>query len=264
MWNRLSKLRQKYLSLNLHEVIDYEKFCMISIVWNSSKIEGCTLTELDTKVLIEKDITAAGKPLADHLMVKDHYEAFLFIKEQAKLKRKMSIPFLQEINALVMKNTGGIVRTIMGDFDSSKGDLRLVQVYVDRKYFPHYQKVPRLLNQFCEGINKRLDAVEGDGSQVLQLAADAHYNFVNIHPFADGNGRTSRMLMNYIQLYHQEPLVKIFTEDRAPYIEALNKTEEQEDLGVFRNFICQQQTKFYQLEIEKYRKMDVKGFKLLL
>ena len=73
------------------------------------------------------------------------------------------------------------------------------------------------------------------------------------------------MLMNYIQLYHQEPLVKIFTEDRTPYIEALNKTEEQEDLNVFREFVCQQQTKFYQLEIDKYQKMNDNkfGFKLL-
>ena len=50
--------------------IDYEKFCMISIVYNSSKIEGCSLTETDTKVLLEYNITAHGKPLTDHLMLK--------------------------------------------------------------------------------------------------------------------------------------------------------------------------------------------------
>jgi Fic family protein len=70
--------------LNLKEVIDYEKFSMISIVWYSTKIEGCALTELDTRILIENDLTAAGKPLKDHLMVKNHFEVFQFMEQQAQ------------------------------------------------------------------------------------------------------------------------------------------------------------------------------------
>ena len=77
MWHKLHKLREEYLSLKIMDAIDYEKFCMISIVYNSSKIEGCSLTETDTKVLLENNITAQGKPLTDHLMVKDHFNAFL-------------------------------------------------------------------------------------------------------------------------------------------------------------------------------------------
>lgn len=84
MLNEKSKIKEEYIKLNIREAIDYEKFCMISIVWHSAKIEGCSLTETDTKVLLEKNITAAGKPLTDHLTVKDHFQAFLFIKEQAK------------------------------------------------------------------------------------------------------------------------------------------------------------------------------------
>ena len=91
MWSELELINQTYKKLNLQNVIDYEKFCIIAIVWHSTKIEGCSLTETDTKVLLENDITAAGKPLKDHLMVKDHFEAFQFIKEQAKFKRKLSI-----------------------------------------------------------------------------------------------------------------------------------------------------------------------------
>ena len=260
MWKKLEILREKYLNLNLSEVIDYEKFSMISIVYNSTKIEGCSLTENDTKVLLEKDLTAKGKPLSDHFMVKDHYAAFLYIKEHAKVKRKLSIAFLKEIAALVMKNTGGQVNTISGEFDTSKGDLRLAQVYVDNKYFPDFKKVEKLLDQLIENVNKKLGAVTKN--DVLKLAADAHYNLVNIHPFGDGNGRTSRLLMNYIQLYHKEPIIKIFTEDRAEYINALNTTEEKEDLSIFRDFICKQQIKFYKAEIEKYNKKD-NGFSLL-
>lgn len=260
MKNDYTKIKKQYLELDLQNVIDYEKFCMISIVWHSTKIEGCSLTETDTKVLIENDITAAGKPLKDHLMIKDHFSAFQFIKDQAKAKRKLSVDFIKEIGALVMKNTGGFTKTVLGDFDISKGDLRLAQVYVDKKYFPDYKKVPSLLEQLCKSVNERIDKITED--EIINLSADIHYNFVNIHPFGDGNGRTARLLMNYIQLYHNEPLIKIFIEDRAEYIDALNQTEEQENLEIFRDFIVNQEIKFLKAEIEKHKKID-KGFMLM-
>ncbi len=261
MWQELELLRRKYLDLNLNQAIDYEKFSMISIVYNSTKIEGCSLTESDTRVLIENEITAKGKPLSDHLMVKDHYAAFQYIKEQALVKRDISIPFIKEVAALVMKNTGGPVNTISGNFDTTKGDIRLAQVFVDNKYFPNFQKVEKLLTELVQNINAKLSTVKGN--DVLRLSADMHYNLVSTHPFGDGNGRTSRLMMNYIQLYHNEPLIKIFTEDKAEYIDALNLTEEKEDISIFRTFICKQQIKFYKNEIEKYKSKD-SGFSLLL
>jgi Fic family protein len=260
MWDRLHILREQYLDNQIMDSIDYEKFCMISIVYNSSKIEGCSLTETDTKVLLENNITAQGKPLADHLMVKDHYQAFLKIKEDSQNKRKISVDFIKEINAAVMKSTGGLMNTISGNFDTSKGDLRLAQVYVDKKYFPDFSKVPDLLENLVNTVNYEMDSVNGDG--IIKLAADIHYNFVNIHPFGDGNGRTARLLMNYIQLYHGEPLIKIFTEDRAEYIDSLNETEEKGDLNIFRDFICRQHIKFYEAELSKY-KISKSGFTLL-
>ena len=160
-----------------------------------------------------------------------------------------------------MKNTGGIVNTISGSFDTSKGDLRLAQVYVDKKYFPDFKKINPLLTQLFDSVNAKLE--NATGNDIIKLSADLHYNLVNIHPFGDGNGRTSRLAMNYIQLYHNEPLIKIFTEDRAEYIQALNDTEEQNDITIFRDFVCQQQIKFFEKEIEKYRRKD-SGFTLIL
>ncbi len=260
MWDKLQILRKQYLDLGIRDSIDYEKFCMISIVYNSSKIEGCSLSETDTKVLLDKNITAKGKPLSDHLMVKDHFNAFMEIKNYAQSKRKFSIDFLKEVNALVMKSTGGISNTISGSFDSSKGDLRKAQVYVDKKYFPDFKKLPKLLDDFIISVNNRIDKV--NGNDIVKLSADVHYNFVNIHPFGDGNGRTARLLMNYIQLYHNEPLIKIFTEDRTEYIDALNDAEDKQDLNIFRNFICSQQIKLYQAEINKMNNLR-SGFKLM-
>ena len=88
IWEELELLKKQYLATGLSEAIDYEKFSMMSIVYHSAKIEGCSLTESDTKVLLESGVTAKGKPLTDHIMVKDHYAAFLFLKEIAKQKTK--------------------------------------------------------------------------------------------------------------------------------------------------------------------------------
>lgn len=217
MWNELTQLIENYQSLALEEHVDYEKFSMMSIVWHSTKIEGCSLTETETKVLLEQNITAGGKPLTDHLMVKDHYEAFLFIKEEAFKKRKFSVKFIQEMNVSAMIGC-------------------------------------KRLEEFCEAVNTRMEEVKG--IDIAKLAADVHYNFVNIHPFVDGNGRTARLLMNYILLYHNQPLLKIFTEDRVAYIDALNETEEKEDLEIFRRFTAQQYSKFLQLEIDKHQKLN--------
>ncbi len=89
MWKEWEILRAQYLDLKLDQVIDYEKFSWISMVYHSTKIKGCSLTETDTRMLLEKDITASGKPLTDHLMVKDHFAALSFIKEQVVLRRRL-------------------------------------------------------------------------------------------------------------------------------------------------------------------------------
>lgn len=259
MWDKLNKLTDEYMRLNLQDVVDYEKFCIIAIMWHSTRIEGCALSETDTRVLLEYDITASGKPLKDHLMIKDHYAAFMYIKEQALAKKKISVELIQKINGLVMHNTGAIINTILGTFDSSKGDYRLVQVFVDRKYFPDFKKVPALTEKLVNQVNEKLDKVQNQ--DILKLAADFHYHFVNIHPFADGNGRTARLLMNYVMLYHGQPLIKIFSEDRAEYIDALNATEETKDLAIFREFIARQQIKFLKEEIGKYGKLG-KDYKI--
>ncbi len=262
MWGELNKNRKKHLTLNLQDILDYEKFSMISIIFHSTKIEGCSLSELDTRILLDKNITAKGKLLADHLMIKDHYHAFLFAKSEAKKKRELSVSFLQEACSILMKNTGQLINAIGGTFDTSKGDLRLAEVYVDKKYFPDFKKVPVMLRHLMEGINQRLSSVSDD-DEILCLAADLHYNLFNIHPFADGNGRLSRLFMNYILMYFDRPLVKIFTEDRAKYIDVLNKTEEEEDLSVFRDFIAKQQNKFFKSEIKKYNKKG-SGFTVMI
>src|SRR5690606_16344396 len=86
----------------------------------------------------------------------------------------------------------------------------------------------------------------------LLLSFGAHFDLVSIHPFYDGNGRTARLLMNYIQAYFSLPVSIVFSEDKADYFEALERTREKEDLSFFRDFMRAQYAKYLSSEIEKY------------
>jgi Fic family protein len=100
-----------------------------------------------------------------------------------------------------MKNTGTVYHTMLGDFSSANGDLRLVNVSagVGGKSYMSYNKVPLKLREFCEELNaKRRSWTNLSLDDLYNLSFDAHYNLVSIHPWADGNGRMSRLLMNWL------------------------------------------------------------------
>jgi len=246
---KLKDLRQQYINLGIATTIDFIKFTTMSIVHHSTKIEGCTLDELDTQILLEDGLTAKGKPLLDHLMMEDNYKAFKHARYWAGYKGKVTKDFIQELGAMVMYRTGGIVKTPMGAYDTSIGDLRRSAVRTDSRYFPDWTKVPKLLASMCAFVNSQLDEVQG--METLRLATELHYMFVDIHPFGDGNGRVGRILMNYVQMYHGEPSVKIFAEDRKEYIAALQESDTESCEPLYA-FIVEQQIKFLSAEIEKF------------
>ena len=101
----------------------------------------------------------------------------------------------------------------------------------------------------------------------LQLSFDAHYSLVSIHPFYDGNGRTSRLLMNYIQAFYNLPLAIVHQQSKVEYIQALIDTRESEDMGIFRSFMGSEYTRLLEMEIEKFQEIKEpkkgKGFSLL-
>lgn len=197
-WERLNKLLTEFNTLGLNQVVDFDLFNRIAIVHHSSAIEGSTLTLQETALLINEGITAKGKPMAEHQMITDHYAALLFVLENAKNKAKITPDFLRQINALVNKNTGQVRQTPLGVCDGTKGDFRLGNVTAGSTYFVNYDKVPQMVNELCLSLQNKIDTAHGNVDGVYQLSFDAHFYLVTIHPWFDGNGRTSRLLMNYI------------------------------------------------------------------
>lgn len=250
----ISTLIEQYNNLHLEEVINHEKFNLISIDHHSTRIEGSTLTEVEAQVLITEGRTPNGKPLDDSLMVKDHHSALLFTLQAAKSKTTLTKELIQQINALVMKSTGKTYNTVFGTIDAATGAFRKGNVSAGNTYFPNYDKVEflteRLVTLLAEGLQRPFSV-----DDQLNLSFDAHYHLVAIHPFYDGNGRTSRLLMNFIQAWYDLPLAIVYSENKAAYIEAIIQTKDTEEPEHFRQFMRGEYKALLQEEINRYRQM---------
>ena len=253
-------LINKFQSLNLSAIIDFDKFNGYAITHHSTTIEGSTLTETETRLLLDEGITPAGKPLLHSLMVQDHYNALLFITQKLKEKISITPEFIQQINAAVMKQTGSIYQTFFGELDATKGVYRKGNVSAGNTYFVGYEKVEPLVNKLCKGINEKIIAAN-NVTEKLNICFDAHFDLVTIHPFYDGNGRTARLLMNFLQLHFNLPLSIVFKEDKAAYFDTLQQTRKEEDINIFRTFMFAQYAKYLQQEIEKFEQLDKAGEK---
>ena len=184
----------------------------VELTYTSNAIEGNTLTRRETALVVEKGLTVGGKSLTEHLEATNHAHALDWVKEQVKRKpTNLTEKDILHIHDIILK----------GIDDANAGHYRSVPVRISGSVvvLPNPRKVPDLMQGFVEwlGQNGDLHAVE--------LAAEAHYRLVTIHPFVDGNGRTARLLMNMVLLMTGYPAAIIRKRDRLAYIGALEKAQ---------------------------------------
>lgn len=251
----IADLLDEYKRLRIEDILDHQKFSLISIDYHSTKIEGSTLTEVETQVLITEGKTPKGKPLEDSLMVTDHHKALLFVMQNAGNKKAITVELIRVINSLVMHGTGKLYNTMLGTVDSSRGQFRKGNVMAGSSYFPNFDKVERLTTELALHLNEKLFKASSLQDQ-LNLAFDAHFNLVSIHPFYDGNGRTSRLLMNYVLAYFDLPLAIVDSGNKAGYIQPLIDTREKEDIQLFRNFMYEEYANLLRSEIVRFNEME--------
>lgn len=264
VWQEIEQLYQEFQKLGISESVDYDKYYLYSLITHSTAIEGSTLTEVETQMLFDEGLTAKGKPLVYHLMNEDLKKAYELAKDESKLKIPVTPVFLQKLNAALMRTTGSTYNVMGGSFDSSKGDFRLCGVTAGFGGFSYmnYLKVPVKVEEFCNVLQQRQNAVETLREQ-YELSFNAHLNLVTIHPWVDGNGRTARLLMNYIQFCHNLFPTKVFIEDREEYILSLRQSQEEENNRYFLDFMFGQLKKSLLLEIEKFNASQKKGFSFM-
>ena len=117
----------------------------------------------------------------------------------------------------------------------------------------NYSKVPMKLAEFCEQLNaSRAKASEMSMDELYRLTFDAHYQLVTIHPWADGNGRMARLVMNMLQFEFGLIPTKILSKDKEEYIKALVATREDDDLEIFRAFMSSMMEQNLLIEIANY------------
>ena len=255
MVNKLEQLVTRYRDLGIDSQIDYDKFYLYSLITHSTAIEGSTITELENQIMFDHGVSLKGKSIEEQSMNLELKVAYEKAIELAKLHKPITIDMLISLSALVMKNTGKEYKTALGDFSSARGELRLLNVTagVGGRSYMNYSKVPVKLAEFCEKLNsERAKASTMSVEDLYQMSFDAHYNLVTIHPWADGNGRMARLVMNMLQFEFGIIPTKILKEDKEEYIKALVATREDDNLDIFRAFMTSMMEQNLQNEITTY------------
>lgn len=264
VWQEIERLYQKFQQLGISEAVDYDKYYLYSLIAHSTAIEGSTLTEVEAQLLFDEGVVAGGKPLVHHLMNEDLKNAYELAKEEAGRNALITPSFLQTLNATLMRTTGSVHNVMGGSFDSSKGEYRLcgVTAGIGGRSYMNYQKVPAKVAKLCSQLQERISATSTIREQ-YELSFNAHFNLVTIHPWVDGNGRTARLLMNYIQFLYNLFPTKIFKEDRDGYILALRQSQEEDSNLPFLTFMAEQLKKSLSLEIERFNASQKRGFSFM-
>ena len=253
----LLKLLKQHKELGISEQIDYDKFYLYSIITHSTAIEGSTVTEVEAQLLFDEGITSSKRTMVEQMMNLDLKVAYEYGMQWIRKHDPITVEWLVTLASKVMARTGSEYHSLGGDFDASKGEIRKLNVTagIGGKSYINYQKVPQRMETFCKELNAHRKAIDtSDIAAIYELSFWAHFELVTIHPWADGNGRTCRLLMNLLQMEYGVLPTKVLKEDKAEYIQALIDTREEEDMEIFLNCMSRLHCQHLRYDIDQYLK----------
>ena len=202
----------------------FEQAFEIEYTHNSTAIEGNTLTLVETKLVLEDGISVGGKDLREIYESVNHQKAFRYVKDCIAKEQPLDEKVIKDIHALVMQNiiVGGVYRS--------------VDVYISGSQHtpPSPNEMYRQVKNFYADL-----AWKGRELNLIELAAWTHAEFVKIHPFPDGNGRTSRLIMNYQLMANGFPAISIAKENRLDYFITLEAYAVDGNLAPFADMIAE-------------------------
>jgi len=194
-------------------VDELQKFYTVSLTYNSNAIEGNTLSQHETEMVLAHGITVGGKTLVEHLEVIGHRDAMLYMEQLAEASTPLGEWEIKSLHSLILapvdkangQNEAGRYRTL---------DVRAAGT--GHTYPAHFQ-VPDLMGDFVTW----LESEDAKALHPVEYSSQAHYKFVTIHPFRDGNGRAARLLMNLLLVRSGYPITVLTNALRAEYIDSL-------------------------------------------
>lgn len=206
-----------------------EQALAIEYTYDSNRIEGNTLTLQETELVVNEGVTIAGKTMREHLEAINHAEAIGYIKDIARQDIDITQRTIKEIHALVLH---GIDR-------ENAGRYRNVPVMISGS--THLPPQPYMIEPLMEEFMRHFGEMERQGVHPVSIAAYLHDELVRIHPFIDGNGRTSRLLMNLYLLRKGYVIVSLKggNDEKLRYYTALEESHTAGDPVPFRLLVAE-------------------------
>ena len=207
--------------LSVAALAQLQKHYDIELTFTSNAIEGNTLTLRETAEVIEHGITVGGKSLRDHLEAVDHYQAVQWMRELAARTEPIGEGTVSELHRRIVARSQPAIAGIYSQLPR--------RIAGSPAVFPNPAKIPALMEEFGAWLN----AAPPDPATVFE----AHFRLTEIYPFGDGNGRTARLLMNFLLVRGGYPPVAVRPQDRKTYLDALERGSLAGDLRPFQNFM---------------------------
>ena len=198
-----------------------QKYYDVELTYTSNAIEGNTLSLRETAEVIEHGITVGGKTLRDHLEAVDHYDALQWMRALAARDAPVDEATVCELHRRIVARSQPAIAGVYSALPRRIAGSPVV--------FPNPAKIPMLMRDFGLWL---IDAGPEPGA-----AFAAHYRLTAIHPFADGNGRTARLMMNLMLIRRGYPPLAVRPQDRKRYLDALERASLTEDLAPFQQIM---------------------------
>jgi Fic family protein len=225
----LKRLSSSLAELNRHRPLKpsileklREQFT-IEMTYHSNAIEGNRLTLKETLLVLREGVTIKGKNLQEHLEAKNHEEAMNFLFEVVDSKKRLTLShyLIRQLHQLVVKDTEAKMAGIYRTTD--------VQILGSKHRPPPGYQVQEKMTKFLGWLTSSKSKYHP-----VEYAALAHHQFVAIHPFEDGNGRTGRLLMNLLLMRKGYPIAIIQKNDRTKYYNALDDADAGREQAIVR------------------------------
>lgn len=218
----------------------------IAFAYHSGKIENDKITYNDTREIFERDgVTAYTGDLRTLFEIRNAKLANELFLTSFGEKRKMDETLVKEFQKLLTMNTYDVRRWHLGERPGE---------YKKHDYVTGREEIGTAPENVQEEMAELMDELQDlKQENALTAAAYFHVKFENIHPFADGNGRTGRLAMNYLLVMLGHPPIVVHEEDRKEYYAALEAWDTKQDLKVMTSFLRSQTVKTWRKRVEKLK-----------
>ena len=216
----------------------FNDWLLTELAYTSNHIEGNSLTRKETTLAITQGITSGSqKPIKDYQEAINHAKAFKLVLQLAQNNKEITQNDILNIHKEILKS-------IDDDYAGCYKNVR-VRISGSAVVMPNPLKVPDLMKEFIKFINSKT-------GNVIQQAITAHFKFVSIHPFIDGNGRTARLLLNLLLLKNGCYPIIIRPRDRKNYLKTIEKGQLKADLTSYNEFMFKTLNNSYQTYIDMF------------